>query len=315
MSVHEKLDERDLRYFKFAFGRAQGWPDKRIVEELGDPDIDSPQALYRRLSQDDYPVCPECGMALVSANHCKPPKRQRNPGAGIGQRRQLPPAAEASDLFRERLEVLLREVDELEHQDEVLQDGRVAATGVYKANAAWVPRTGNSEEWRALCERYGQEPSTEGFWATDIFLKAPAGAARKPSEPVVTLIGVYALSGGDIDPLLKKLYPGTPSEETLKKIRDRVEGEKKPDNVDGLRTVAAQLATLVRGGTIEGAPPVPLTPEEHDAACFITQLREEGHSEDMILRRLSNHRRRNGKALTKKDVGVLGNLWLRYPRT
>jgi hypothetical protein len=210
---------------------------------------------------------------------------------------------------------LLREVDELEYQDEVLQDGRVAATGVYSANAAWVPRTDNSEEWRALCERYDQDPNTDGFWTTDVVLKAPAGAARNPSESVIKLIGVYAMSGGDMEPLLYLLYPGEPSEETLKKIRNRVEGEKKLDKVDGLRTVAAQLATLVRGGTIEGAPPVPLTPEEHDAACFITQLREEGQSEDEILRRLSNHRRRNGKALTKKDVGVLGNLWLRYPRT
>jgi hypothetical protein len=210
---------------------------------------------------------------------------------------------------------LLREVDELEHQHEVLQDGRVAATGVYSANAAWIPRTGNSEEWRALCERHDQDPDTDGFWATDVVLDAPARAARNPSESLIRLLGAYAVSGGDMEPLLNLLYPGEPSEGTLKKIRDRVEGEKKPDKVDGVRTIAGQLATLVRGGTIEGAPPVPLTPEEHDAACFITQLREEGQSEDEILRRLSNHRRRNGKALTKKDVGVLGNLQLRYPRT
>jgi hypothetical protein len=213
------------------------------------------------------------------------------------------------------LERLLQEVEELEHQDEVLQDGRVVATGVYSANATWVPRTDDSEEWRALCERYGQDPNTDGFWATDLVLKSPAGAARNPSGPVVTLIGVYALSGGDMEPLLNLLYPGKPSEETLKKIRDRVEGEKKQDNLDGLRTVAGQLATLIRGGTIEGAPPVPLTPGEHDAACFITQLREEGHSDDEIVRRLSNHRRRNGKPLTRKDVTVLGNLRLRYPST
>ena len=208
---------------------------------------------------------------------------------------------------------MLREVDELEHQDEVLQDGRVAATGVYRANATWIPRIDNSEEWQALCERYGQDPNTDGFWATDVVLKAPSGATRNPSELLITLIGVYALSGGDMEPLVNLLYPGEPSEAALKKIRDRVEGEKKLNKVDGLRTVAGQLATLVRGGTIEGAPPVPLTPEEHDAACFITQLREGGHSEDEILRRLSNHRRRNGRALTKKDVSVLGNLRLRYP--
>jgi hypothetical protein len=282
-----------------------------IAQQL---DFEVPKSLYQRLSKDGYPVCPECGTAPVTGKHCEPHKRQRNPGAGTGQRQQLPPAAQAADLFRERLESLLREVDKLESQDEVLQDGRVAATGVYSANAAWVPRTDNSEEWRALCERYDQDPNTDGFWTTDVVLKAPAGAARNPSESVIKLIGVYAMSGGDMEPLLYLLYPGEPSEETLKKIRNRVEGEKKLDKVDGLRTVAAQLATLVRGGTIEGAPPVPLTPEEHDAACFITQLREEGHSEDEILRRLANHRRGNGKALTKEDVAVLGKLQLRYPR-
>jgi hypothetical protein len=312
VSIQKNPDPRDLRYIQFVSDRLHGLSETDIAQQFG---FESPKALYQRLSKDGYPVCPGCGTASVTGKHCEPHKRQRNPGAGTGQCRQLPSAAQAADLFREQLESLLREVDELEHQDEVLQDGRVVATGVYSANAAWVPRTDNSEEWRARYERYGQDPSTDGFWATDVVLKAPAGAARNPSKSLTTLIGVYALSGGDMEPLLNVLYPGEPSEETLERIRDRVEGEKKPDKVDGVKTVAGQLATLVRGGTIEGAPPAPLTPEEHDVACFITQLREEGHSEDEILRRLSNHRRRNGKALTKKDIGVLGNLRLRYPGT
>src|SRR5215208_3939416 len=98
MSVHEKLDERDLRYFKFVFGRAQNVEDEQLIKELDNPDIDSPRVLYRQLNQDGYPVCPECGTAPVTGKHCEPPK-QRKAKRGAEARTELPSAAEAIPLF------------------------------------------------------------------------------------------------------------------------------------------------------------------------------------------------------------------------
>jgi uncharacterized membrane protein len=47
MSMQKKLDERDFRYLQFVVGRAHGTTDEQIVKELEDPDIESPQVLYR----------------------------------------------------------------------------------------------------------------------------------------------------------------------------------------------------------------------------------------------------------------------------
>jgi hypothetical protein len=125
-------------------------------------------------------------------------------------------------------------------------------------------------------------------------------------------LALYALVGGDMDRLLETLYPGTPTPEILQAIKKRVEGKKKPDNMDSLKTLAQQLATLVRGQGLSGAPPPGLTAEEHDAACYITMLREEKFSEEEIVKKLSNHRMADGSALSRADIQRLGNLRLRY---
>lgn len=328
MSEHEKLDERDLRYFKFAFGRAQGWADKRIIEELNDPDIDSPQALYRRLSQDDYPVCPECGMAPVQTKHCEPPRRRRNPGVGTGQRRELPSAARAAGLFQERLEALqalLHNAENLEHRQEVYQDRRFPGADVYEGTLAFARyrrdkdgrRVENysEEEWQNLCEQYDHNPHEEVIGVADSPLQVPTEAAPVPPEPLTTLIGVYALAGGPMSPLLDALYPGEPSEEVVEAVRKCVEGKWRPDKTDGLKALAGRLAIWVRGGKPEGAPPPALSAAEYDAACYISQLREEGRSDKEIRRRLSNHRKPNGSNLTDEDISRLGKMYLRYPRT
>lgn len=117
-----------------------------------------------------------------------------------------------------------------------------------------------------------------------------------------------------MEALLEVLYPGEPSDDVLEEIRKCVEGKKKLDKKDGLKTLARQLAVLVRGGDVKGAPRPALSSVEHDAACRITRLREEGRSEVEIERRLSNHTRADGSKLTKADIHRLGRLRLRYPQ-
>jgi hypothetical protein len=219
------------------------------------------------------------------------------------------------------LRSLLASVADLEPRHESSQDGRIVGTDTFVGH--WylsrrderkgkVVENFSEEQWNDLCARHGQNPKVEGFWVEGDGLKRAAGAARHPAEPLTTLIGVYALAGGDMDRLLETQYPGTPTQETLEAIEKRVDGKKKPDKMDGLKALARQLATLVRGQELSGAPPPGLTPVEHDAACYITMLREEKCSEEEIAKKLSNHRMADGSALSRADIQRLGNPRLRY---
>jgi hypothetical protein len=327
-------------------GRLNGLSDKDIAEKLKCGSI---AHLYRRLSDDGYPVCSACGAAPIDKKqHACEAKRQ--PGPGTGKRTELPDVSRASELFAGTLRSLLANVADLEFRHDSSQDGRVVSMDEVEGSSyvsrwhvfekskrgktddlekQWnkLCRAHNQdpaeerfsvelfseEQWNEICARAQQDPSLEGFRVDDTYLRRPAGTARHPAEPETTLIGVYALVGGDMEQLLEALYPGTPNAETREAIRKRVEGKKKPDNIDGLRTIAGQLATLVRGQSLAGAPPPGLTPFEHDAACYITMLRDEKkHSDEEILAKLSNHRMADGSTPSMVDVQRLGNLRLRY---
>jgi hypothetical protein len=249
---------------------------------------------------------------------------RRKPGPGTAERRELPPAVGAYKLFQERLEALLRDAESLASRVVSYQDKRFPGADVYPDTQAFFrylpdrdgrrPEIFSEKEWQELCEQYDQPSDVEHFIIPDCIYQVPTEAAATPPEPLPTLIGVYALAGGEIDALLKILYPGEPSNEVLEEVRKCVEGKKKSDKKDGLKTLARQLATLVYGGDIQGAPRPALSSVEHDAACHITRLREEGRSEVEILQRLSNHTNADGSKLTKADIDRLGLLRLKYPQ-
>ena len=181
------------------------------------------------------------------------------------------------------------------------------------------PKTGSAlysdEEWRKLCEKHEGDPRVDKLLVSDATLITPQGAAPAPPEPLTTLIGVYALAGGDLKRLIEALGLDAPSADTLLELRKHVEGKKKRDKVDGLKTVAQQVARLVCGGQWLGRLRDYLTTVEQDVACYITSLREEGVSTGAIVEKLSNHRCADGSRLTEKDVLELGNLRLRYPQS
>jgi hypothetical protein len=309
-------DSRDLRYIQFVTDRMNEDSDVQIAKQLvsGPPTL-----LYRQLANDGYPVCPACGAAPIDKKHSCESKRQ--PGPGTGKSSELPDAAQASELFADTLRSLLASLADLEFRHERSQDGRIVGTDTfvgpsylsrrYERNGKVVENF-TEEQWNDLCARHGQNPTVDGFWVEGGGLKRAAGAARHPAEPLSTLIGVYALAGGDMNRLLEKLYCGTPTQETLEAIRKRVEGKKKSDKMDGIKALARQLAALLRGQVLRGAPPPGLTPVEHDAACYITMLREQKCSDEEIAKKLSNHRMADGSGLSRADIQRLGNLRLRY---
>jgi hypothetical protein len=314
--MQKNPDSRDLLYLQFVTDRMHGHSDKQIANKLvsGPPTL-----LYRQLANDGYPVCPACGAAPIDKKHSCKSKRQ--PGLGTGKSSELPDPSLASELFADTLRSLLARVADIEPRHESSQDGRIVGTDTFVGSLylerryerkGKVVENFSQEQWNELCARHGQNPTVEGFWVEGDGLKRAAGAARHPAELLTTLIGVYALADGDMDQLLETLYPGTPTQDTLEAIRKRVDGKKKPDNMDGLKTLARQLATLVRGQELSGAPPPSLTPVEHDAACYITMLREEKFSDEEIEKKLSNHRMADGSGLSKAEIQRLGNLRLRY---
>jgi hypothetical protein len=240
----------------------------------------------------------------------------------MGKRTELPEVSRAAELFADTLRGLLASVADLDYRQDSSQDGRIAGIDAipgpsylsrrYQSESK-VVEIFSEEQWNDICARYGQDPSMEGFWVEGGGLKRAAGAARHPAEPHTTLIGVYALAGGDLEQLLEALHPGTPTQETREAVRRRVDGKKKPDKMDGLKALARQLATLVRGQALAGAPPPGLTPVEHDAACYITMLRsEKKHTDEEILAKLSNHMMADGRKLSMTDLQRLGNLRLSY---
>lgn len=77
-------------------------------------------ALYRQLKEDGYPVCPECGEAPVTGEHCPPPRKWA-PAKGEGETVELPPAEGAIELFERALERFRADITHLPHRREYLQ--------------------------------------------------------------------------------------------------------------------------------------------------------------------------------------------------
>ncbi len=302
-SIQGQPDERDLRYLKLVTGRLQIQAENDIAAGAG---CDSPAELYQRLASDGFPVCGTCGATHVSADHCSKENERSRRAHSPGTVQELPPSAAAADLFREKLNNLLRAVENLERRRESYQGRRYAGTDVRTGTMNLSRESLTDEDWQELCKKYSLD--SEGLLDTNTFTRVPVGASREPTEPLTTLIGVYALAGGDVNMLLKALHPGEPPAEALESMRKCVEGEKKPDKKEGLKAVTRQLAILVRGGATQGAPPDSLGQMDHNVACMITQHREDGWSEERINQEIEQ------LGYTRKRIAELGNLRLRWPK-
>lgn len=322
MSIQNPLDARDDRYLKLVLGRMYGQDDDAIVRSL--EDFDSPQDLYKRISEDGHPICPECGTTYVDETHCGPKTKKgahekSSPRArSLGPIKELPPPDNATELFRERLEALLKDVELLEHLHEYLRGDYFVRENV-GTTSVWVSRESSPREvWEAVCEQYGYDPDHEdlkGLWDTNVHTKSPGGVAKSPSETLVTLIGVYALAGGRMDLLVDALHldSSTVTPEIWEKIRLCVEGSRGDhDKRDGLQVIASQLAAWVRGGAVGPGRPAERSEMDHGAARRIRRYRKQGLTDEQIAKILSHpllpYKKEDGTSYTPKDVAELGDL-------
>jgi len=132
------------------------------------------------------------------------------------------------------------------------------------------PGEEGDEEWRKLCERHGQDPSVDHFFAPVAPIATSEGASPFPPEPLPELIALYVLTGEPLHPLIEALHPN-PLE---------VDQVRLDQAVEELWHKARQLATLVRGGIIRRGPSTgDVSPREQSAARFISNQLSKGTSE------------------------------------
>ena len=310
MSIQKQPHPRDVRYLTFVTHRLNGLSDKEIAVKLN---LGSPTALYQRLNLDGYPVCLVCGEAPASSPHCEPPKEgleptKRKAGTGTEKYSALPPPDNATELFRKALAKLTREVEELEHRRETYTGGRFVGTDVHEGSLLLSRKDVDAEKWRELCEQHGSDPEDDTLWLSGAVLRDPAGGGFRAPTTLAALIGTYLLAEEPLEPLLEVLHPAH-RDANVEEISKYVEGRKKPNGKDGLKVLAGQIATLVRGGAVKiGTPPVPLTPREQNFACTITDYREAGLSIDEICLTLAP------SGLSKQDVKRLAEMHLNWPK-
>lgn len=194
-----------------------------------------------------------------------------------GDAKELPPAGRAAGLFRQDLERLTYYLDELPGLKEQLQAERFVSSFWVGEGWEYYPKSEFSEEqWKKLCERYGEDPSVEEL-GVPIGPVQPQGASATPWEGLVPLIAVHAIMYETVDALIDVLHPDPSSV-------DREELYKKKGYVDTLRTYAERLAKAVRGGEVRrGHHPGEVSDLDHWVALFLIEpLAEKGYTDEQI---------------------------------
>jgi hypothetical protein len=199
---------KQARYFLFCRLRNEGCTAENIAIRLLGPDS-LPTALYRELGKEGFPVCQWCGAyspdKRFCAKHLKEIEPKSKGGAKYlgGDAITLPPAQEASELFREAIAELSRLVDppapsgdkhgweaflegmEADHNlfrlEEYLQGEHIVSYSIEdRGNVPVIYRKDfTAEQWEEACEEFGASPSDERI----IMEKLPATAYGAKKSP------------------------------------------------------------------------------------------------------------------------------------
>jgi hypothetical protein len=259
MSVQQNIDERDQRYLRLISARHRQVDDVKTANQLG---FTSPVELYRQISYDGHPICPECGQTYVPPNHCVSFKGRDRNAKSFGESVKLPPAENAAGLFKHALDHLYKELDTLRGREDFLQSKRFVGTR-----------------------------SVEGK-------RIALGAWQSPAEPLTMLIAVYALLEGSAYTvgtswLLGQLHPSEQWEvfESTKKGRlkkkvpnpNEVDMQRLDQAIKDLRLAGAHVAQIAYGKRVGPGPStVVVSPRHQAAAPFVQDLHGQGMTAEQI---------------------------------
>src|SRR5215204_1821049 len=231
----------------------------------------------------------------------KPKQKARS----SGQPQELPNASAAAELFDEMLDELRGTVRLVEDLSLGYQGKRFA--GMYTFEGDWTfPRSSYSvQRWQELCRQHGQDPDVESFSISGVTSNSPTEAGPYPPRELVMLIAAYALTGRPMEPLLKVLYPEH-SEADIEEINKLLYETKFAGlSQNGLLRTAQQFAAAVYGRKVSRGSPPEQPPEqsagEHLLACYITERREAGLTDEEIRQEILH----SGRELSNEDFARL----------
>ena len=168
-------------------------PEEEGAQELGFGSIEAMRTQLSNWGAPDWIARDNKVREEAKKPKLSPRKRQaRSSGPVI----ELPPAKAAAPLFQDRLEVLTRAVEELEHRKEKFQGGRFVQSAVYW-DPVYVSRDLVSEEqWQSLREHFDLEPDAKEHMHFGGASFSLGGGTPTPQPPLPALIGAYLLAGG-----------------------------------------------------------------------------------------------------------------------
>lgn len=292
--------------------------EDQIAQELsflttvGEP---SATAMYEQLLHwglPDWLVYPSGGSERAEinkerkANDTEEVKERK--ARGTGEAKDLPPAGRAVNLFRKDLERLTYYLNQLPALREQLQAERFVISFWVGEDWEYDEKSEfSAEQWKALCERYGEDPN-EDIIRRPINPIGPGGASPTPWEGLISLIAVHAIMYESVDRLIDLLHPDPSS-------MDKENLYKKRGAVDEFLTSAKNLAKEVRGGLVRRGKPSPGVPDfDHWVAWFlIAPLSEKGYSDEQIYADIRSKFRSLGKLYPVAEVTRLRELHLPPP--
>ena len=280
-----------------------------IVEDLG---FGSAEAMRIQLGNWDVPDWVTQGEPQAEKPKSPKPAPAVRKARSSGPVVELPSAVEAAPLFREKLEALMRGNEELQHRKEKLQGGRFFQSSVHTDPILFSRKDFSDERWEYFRELYDLDADAKSFMHFGGVTFRLGGGTPAPQAPLPSLIATYILMEGQVGPLLDALYPGTPTEEVLEKIRKRIDGKKGTNGLDGLKVLVQQLATLIRGGDLgKGRDPADIPRDDFNLACCMTERRDAQTPEEKIYKELRHLPR--SEELTWDEFERLRDLELRWP--
>ena len=246
--------------------RAQGLSEDEVAEKTG---YRGAGHMRQELEQWNLPVWLVEGDSPPAAKTKKKSQRERKTRS-LGPAEELPPADDAAPLFRERLEALIRETEWLKYRREKLQGKHFVASSVREA-----PVYFSDEALSEYRRELGLGDVADAFMHFGGARFNIEGGTLAPQPPLPELIAAYLLAGGQPEPLVQALHPNPASAE-WDKIKKHIEGRKsdKRYGKDGLKALAQQLATLIRGSTLpDNRPQSELSPFEVNVGARISDAK------------------------------------------